>query len=121
MIYTFHVTPMGAVRQTRSDAWKDRPAVLAYRAFRDALRFQSNLKKYTVSDRLYITFYLPIPKSWSKKKQFDMVGKPHQQKPDTDNLVKAFQDALAIEDGYIWEVVARKYWDTGGRIEVVVP
>lgn len=48
-----------------------------------------------------ITFYIPVPPSWSKKKKRLYHGKLHQSKPDLDNLLKALCDSLLIEDKYV--------------------
>lgn len=47
-----------------------------------------------------------------------MSGKPHQQKPDIDNLVKSVLDALLIEDKNVYRVLAEKYWAEEGGIEI---
>ena len=59
---------------------------------------------------------MPMPKSWSKKRKAKLLGKPHQQIPDLDNLIKALNDCLRDEDKYIWEVNASKTWWDEGRI-----
>jgi len=42
--------------------------------------------------------YLPMPKSWSKKKKSAMAGRPHRQKPDRDNIDKAAPgDSLSVD------------------------
>lgn len=61
---------------------------------------------------------MPMPNSWSEKKKAQFDGKPHQQKPDWDNLAKAFCDALCADDSYIYDVRAQKYWARTGSIEV---
>ena len=38
----------------------------------------------------HIQFHFAMADSWSKKKKAEMNGKPMQQKPDNDNLFKAF-------------------------------
>lgn len=101
---------------TNRDRWAKRPAVLRYWAYGDELRLR--LPGYEIPASLTITFHLPMPGSWSKKKQAEMLGKPHQVRPDTDNLVKAFLDLLAVEDGYVWHVNAKKYWAQTGSIEI---
>lgn len=51
---------------------------------------------------IFSVFRLPAPKSWTKKKYLDMLGKSHLQKPDVDNLQKQVLDsmkkALIFED-----------------------
>ncbi len=41
---------------------------------------------------LYVTFYLPIPKSLPKKKILEMENTYHWRKPDKDNLEKWLSD-----------------------------
>lgn len=52
--------------------------------------------------KLYVTFFMPIPTSLSKKKQKELaaVCAWHTKKPDLDNLVKLVNDAL---NGIAWE------------------
>lgn len=109
------VAPVPKPRMTRSDRWKKRPAVLRYWDFCDALR-----QHYTdtVPDRVVLTFHIPMPASWAKKKKASMMNMPHQQKPDIDNYVKAFLDALCEDDSYVYGIKAEKYWSTEGFIEV---
>lgn len=117
----FKVTPIGKPRMTRRDVWKKRLIVQRYYVFKDELNLQARAMKYAVGEILFISFYLPMPDSWSKKKQALMAGTKHQQKPDIDNLLKGFMDALAVDDAYIWQVMASKYWSAvgePGRIEV---
>lgn len=47
-----------------------------------------------------------------------MTGKPHQQKPDIDNLIKSVLDSLCENDAYIWQVSASKVWGDVGAIEI---
>lgn len=109
--YWFEITPVAKPRQTRSDKWKKRPAVVAYRAFADHIRLLAKKKKLTLPTHgADIYFYLPMPQSWSEAKRRKMANEPHQQKPDLDNLVKAVFDALCEDDCHIWEIRASKRW-----------
>ncbi|KNE88062.1 hypothetical protein PSTG_18543, partial [Puccinia striiformis f. sp. tritici PST-78] len=58
----------------------------------------------------HVTFVLPMPDSWSKKKRTEMAGKPHQQKPDKDNLEKALLDAIFEDDCRILDGRVTKVW-----------
>ncbi len=71
---------------------------------------------YKVASELDIEFHIAMPPSWSKSKRQLMLGKPHQQRPDIDNLVKAFLDALCEEDSYVYDIRARKFWSNTGYI-----
>ncbi len=64
----------------------------------------------------HITFVLPMPPSWSKKKRDAMDGQPHQQKPDLDNLKKSLLDALFEDDSHIWDARTSKVWGETGMI-----
>ncbi len=112
------IKPIGAPRQNRYDRWKQRPAVMRYRDFCDELRSQVEVPSDPYG--LGIRFLIPMPKSWSKKKRFAKSFTKHQQRPDIDNLVKAFLDALLPEDSGIAELHTHKHWsgtdDTTGRI-----
>jgi Holliday junction resolvase RusA-like endonuclease len=105
---------MGKPRMTRSDKWKKRPAVMRYRAFKDECR----LHNVALPELPCITFYMPMPASWSKKKKADMDGQPHKSKPDLDNILKALFDALYEDDAHIWYVTAKKIWSYDGKIEI---
>lgn len=124
--YVFPVTPVGKPRQTQRDKWQRRPAVVQYRDFCDALRAYAAKARFTPPDAgLSITFYLPMPRSWSRKKRRAMALSPHQQKPDKDNLEKAFWDALKGDDSTVWHTASvEKRWagedDETGMIEVWV-
>lgn len=103
------ITPIGKPRQTQSDKWKKRPCVLRYRAFCDELRARMHGRALPEGG-LHLTFFIPMPKSWSMKKQMAYEGQPHQQKPDVDNLTKAVLDALLEDDSGVWDVRATKRW-----------
>ena len=54
-----------------------------------------------------------MPKRWSKKKKKQFEGKPHQQRPDLDNYLKAWKDSVYEEDAIVWNVEATKLWTSG--------
>jgi len=114
----FYVDPMGKPRMTVRDKWKKRPVVLRYYAFKDSLKEQAKNEGFILKDRLRLNFYIPMPQSWSKKKRREMFMKPHQQKPDIDNLVKAFLDSLYEDDSCVHTIEAKKVWYDMGHIMV---
>lgn len=65
-----------------------------------------------VSVDVRCTFACPV--SWSKKKRAAMIHRPHTQKPDGDNLLKAVKDALNriawADDGQVFDARVRKVW-----------
>lgn len=123
MNLVIYVTPCPAPRMTRSDKWRNprRPCVQRYFDYRDVVRKSvGDLKQ--VPDHITAVFHLPMPESWPKKKRHAMLGKPHKQKPDLDNLDKGLKDALFAEDGAIWSGQQRKLWCYSGqeRIELTL-
>lgn len=117
-MYTFVINPMGKPRMVHSDRWNERKCVMEYWGYKDKLVLQARNKNYKVGTGIDIIFFIPMPDSWTKKKQEEMNGKPHQQKPDIDNLLKAFLDSLCETDAHIWTIKAKKLWGTVGSIEV---
>lgn len=102
-------------RMTVSDRWKKRPAVMRYWEYKDKVRKLGI--EYKVGHDIIYT--LAMPKSWSKKKKEEMNGKPHEQKPDIDNLQKALFDAIFDEDKHIHLVgKQRKIWGYESSIEI---
>ena len=71
--------------------------------------------------KLEVTFYMPIPKSLSKKKQSELIGQYHIKKSDLDNLIKTVKDSLEgtyfKNDSQICEIVARKVYAVEPRTE----
>ena len=113
----YAITPVPKPRMTQSDRWAKRAPVLRYFAFKDEVR----LNKISLPECGYhVTFILPMPDSWSKKKKEEMNGKPHQQKPDKDNLEKALLDAIFEDDCRIWDGRVSKVWGEKGQIKIEV-
>lgn len=108
-----NIIPVPKPRMTVSDRWKQRPCVLRYREYADNIRSQvPNM----VAKRLVLDFYVPMPKSWSKKKRDEFKGRPHEKTPDIDNLVKAFLDSVyQFSDSHVYQVFATKYWVEEGK------
>lgn len=111
------ITPVGKPRMTQRDRWAHRPAVERYHAYCDQLRLL--LPDYELPHKLSLVFYLPMPQSWSSKKRELMKGAPHRQKPDIDNLAKAFMDAFKVDDSHVHSLHAEKYWSDIGWLDVM--
>jgi Holliday junction resolvase RusA-like endonuclease len=114
---TIEIDPVAKPRQTRSDKWKQRPAVMRYRAYADELRMKVPAG-YQLPANVQLVFGIPMPRSWSAKKKAEMDGQPHQQKPDTDNLTKAVKDVLCDDDSYVWRELAEKRWSQTGYVTI---
>jgi len=112
----YPIAPMAKPRMTRSDKWKKRDCVMRYRTFKDECR----LRGVIVPEAAHVTYIVPMPNSWSKKKRDSMRGKPHQQRPDLDNFDKGLLDAVLEEDSHIWKLYSSKVWGDAGWI-IVLP
>lgn len=99
---------------TQADRWKKRACVTRYWKFKDKVK-ESELK---IPQPCKIVFYIPMPKTWSKKKKAAKDGKPHLQRPDKDNLEKGLLDAIFEEDAHIWNTHTIKLWAYDGMIEI---
>jgi len=113
------VTPVAKPRMTQRDKWQKRPGVLKYRALCDEVRMKvknvTPVLRYQACE-VSVSFHLPMPSSWSKKKKEKMDGTPHLNRPDLDNIIKAWCDALYPEDSVIWSIHATKFWAYKGSI-----
>lgn len=109
------IEPVAKPRMTQRDRWEVRPRVLKYRQYCDRLRM---FKLDVDWESLDITFYFPFPPSWSESKKKHMHLTPHRQRPDIDNLCKAFMDALLKKDSTVWKINAKKLWAREGKIIV---
>ncbi len=114
-IQIFPIVPVAYVRQTQSDKWKKRPAVLKYRAFRDEVALHI---KELPTDFFHVVFLIPCPRSWSQAKKDRTIGRPHLGTPDKDNLEKGLFDAVYRfgDDGHIWNSASTKLWSGQGAI-----
>jgi len=112
----YPITPVPKPRMTQRDKWHKRGCVVRYWDFKDEVR-RLNVK--LPAHGAWVTFYLPMPKSWSNKKRDEMYLTPHRQKPDLDNLIKALGDAVYDDDSVIWDIRASKWWELSGAIDIL--
>lgn len=129
-------SPVGAVRQTRRDAWKPRPTVLRYRLWRDLARLayreaginhQLTLgrKARTTGppDEAHLVAWFDLPREQSNRANLERLPDgPHREKPDSDNVLKSLLDALFEEDKAVHTVSTSKRWarEGGARLEVLL-
>lgn len=125
----FPISPCPAPRMTKRDQWRtpdhpdpdkrQRKCVTKYFAFKNDVKIYSAQFNYTLSPELTITFTMPMPVSWSIKKRSKFVQKPHQVRPDVDNMTKAWMDSFGVDDGYVWHIDAKKVWGESGSITIL--
>jgi len=68
-------------------------------------------------------FYMPIPKSTSKKNRIKMISGEmrHVKKPDLDNMVKGLDNMTGIvfkDDNQIYQIYAEKRYSENPRTEI---
>ena len=111
----YNITPIPKPRMTQKDKWlkPPRPPVQRYWDF----CLQCKLEKVVLPCYgARVTFVLPIPKSYSQKRRNEWIGKPHMQRPDLSNLLKALEDAIYQEDSGIYDIWIEKKWGYHGMI-----
>lgn len=63
------------------------------------------------TNNFWVKFYMPMPKSWPRKKKNILAWEPCLSRPDVDNLLKGFIDGLfPEEDKGVWDYRASKLW-----------
>lgn len=136
--FVLNITPQTHVRATKGDSVffriprdKLRPAGLKrllrlekYNQYKIDLLAECKKNGFSIpAEGTSVTFFVPLPKSWSKKKRKQYHGTLHQSKPDLSNLLKSFEDAICIEDKYIahYSEVSKRWVDfEAGWIEVSI-
>lgn len=121
IVITVPGPPLGKPRQTQSDKWNKRPAVMRYRCWSDLARLcAGRLPDPADVARLDWVAYFTPPASWSKAKRAEAIGQIHRAKPDRDNIDKAVLDSLFKEDSGIGVGSIAKYWAAEARLEIVI-
>lgn len=97
----------------KADAYLTRKKyVLKYYEYKRKVRelfFQTGLKEFPTNN-VWFTFYVPIPRSWSKKKRNLHSFEPHEQVCDASNLHKSLEDSCSDCDRKNWDYRATKFW-----------
>lgn len=110
------IIPMGAVRTTQKQKFVDKRAK-RYFSYKQQIALLVKQHIHRPSERPIladVTFYMPMPTSWSQKKKDRMNGAIHKSKPDIDNLIKGYFDSLNKiawkDDNQVYEVHSRKVY-----------
>lgn len=119
------ISPQTHVRSTQSDriffqipehkllpeGLKRKRRLQKYNAYKKDVRAYCEINEINVPDSgAHIIFYIPVPQSWRPSKKSLHHLKPHQSKPDLDNLIKALKDAVMSEDKSVWDYHLSKLW-----------
>lgn len=129
------VTPKTHVRTTQGDKIffripreNLRPAGLKrliriekYNQYKIDLSAEAKRMKFSMHPQgMSITFFIPVPKSWTNKKKRLHHMQYHSSTPDLDNLMKAMQDSLLTDDRHLAHYELSKRWvnNETGWIEV---
>jgi Holliday junction resolvase RusA-like endonuclease len=117
------ILPMGAVRTTQRQKFSDK-RYLKYAAYKMKIGLLAREVFKTPLEgpiSAHVTFYMPIPDSWSQKKKDSKLGAFHTSKPDIDNLIKGMFDSLNKitwkDDNQVYEVYSQKIYSKDPGIE----
>lgn len=122
MKVTFHVPPVPASRPrvTRWSTFYPKK----YTAFKEAMEIAKSDIHITPFENnvcAKLDFFVQIPKSWSKKKKNEHIGKFCNNNADIDNYCKAILDSLNgkyyIDDKQIVMLRARMFWSMTPKIK----
>lgn len=122
---TIDHNPFPAVR-VNWKGWRFTPRAIKYHSKMNSLRNEIWDRKKDIIQKLItwnkVIFFMPIPQSWSKKKKDKMLWVKHEQKPDTDNIWKAFVDTLfyeyEIDDKVVSKINCEKVWSNTWKITI---
>ena len=106
---TYNITPIPAPRLTQGSLWTAKAK--KYAKWKDDIRM---LGLKIPESPFTVRFGMPIPKKKAEYKK--RLGKPHEQTPDIDNLLKALLDAGLKDDSHVHDVRAIKFWTEEGVI-----
>lgn len=128
MKITVDIIPMGAVRVTQRSKWVN-AASLRYMNYKKTIGWAVREHIKTAIDApvsVDMTFYYPIPSSWSKAAKEDARSgrKRPIVKPDLDNCVKGCFDALNgiawVDDNRVVKESSSKWYSDQPRIEITI-
>jgi len=121
----FNATPIAASRPkvTKRGTYYAEP----YNTFKQNFALWAKMNYKTILEGalgVNIYFYMPIPKSLSKKKYEEIKGAYHIKRPDVDNLVKAVLDGLNgfayKDDSQVAQLSVTKRYSETPRIEISI-
>lgn len=73
---------------------------------------------------LDVTFFMPIPTTYSKKKKASLMGQHHFKKPDLSNMIKYLEDVcigiIFRDDSTIVTITAKKIYSDIPRTEFTI-
>ena len=103
---------MAKPRMTQKDKWCKRVSTTKYWSFKDKLILEANKCNFILSEAFEFFAFIEMPKSWSAKKKKNMFLSKHQNKPDTDNVMKSINDIFGKTDEKRWSNTGHKFWYT---------
>lgn len=108
---------------TPNNYYNRKQTIKRYWDFKLAIKAIADLEKFEMpTENVWTKFFLPMPKSWGKKKRKQLCFTLVEGAGDTDNYYKALTDSLLSEDKKISDFRASKFYYDGakGFIEITV-
>jgi Holliday junction resolvase RusA-like endonuclease len=108
---------IGKPRMTNRDKFAERECVVKYWQYKERLQAFFRKNRLDLDDGvLHFRCEFSFPKSYSKKKRKLLLNKPHQVKPDIDNIAKGIMDSVLKNDSTVWKLSAEKFWGESDKI-----
>lgn len=119
--------PVAKPRMTQRDKWLPSKPAQRYFSWANIVGLLGNRLFLVPIGRpvtLSVTFHMPFPRSYSRARRRELVGRPHHLKPDIKNLIAGVEDALNgiawKDDALIWEYYrCQKFWTDGPGLTVI--
>lgn len=126
MKYTLLGTPLPMARPRFSHGRVFYPQKKEKLAYGLMIKKQHGNKVHEIPIALTLTFFMPIPKSYSKKKR-DLIMRGelyHIKKPDIDNLTAFILNCMTgivyKDDAQVYSITAEKKFSDNPRTEIVI-
>ena len=125
------ITPQGAVRSNGKNSMyhpTKGKRLKRYVKYKKDLAFLMKVNKIAnlPGEIEGLTFMMPIPNpavgsKKVKEEKLSRIGKPHQMKPDFDNLIKPILDASGKDDSHVWRCgEMKKIWTEFGKGKIII-
>lgn len=115
--------PQKRPRVTRFGAYD--PQKVDKEAFGGLVQLPAEHEPFKTAVHVELILYVPLPKSYSKKKKAELLGTYHTSRGDVDNFFKLYTDKLTdlgvwIDDNIVASTTIKKFWAETGSVYIKI-